>query len=137
MDIALNLNIHRIIPLKLPLIQAMLIMVGQLNSALFSILRLALPKNILDDVIDRHINRCTLQPQRYHEPLGAYFLLFLVQVQVYKTLDDFLFKPLASSSGRVDLVHLVDQVLYLYFGWLLLVDALLQLLMHHVIGETS
>ena len=60
MDITLYLNIHRIIPLELPLIQPILILVRQLNSAFLSVFSLSFPKHILDDVVDGHVDRCAL-----------------------------------------------------------------------------
>ena len=137
MNIAFYLNIHWIISLELPLVHSVLILVCQFDRHFLSVLSLTLPKYIFYDIVDWNVDRCAFQSQWYHETFCAHFLLFLVQVQVYKAFDHFLLQLFSPCSCGINLVNLIYQVLNLNFCRLLLVNTLFKLLVHHVISESS
>lgn len=136
-NVALHLDVHRIVPLELSSAQPRILIITQLHCPLLSVLSFPLPINLLYDVVNWNVNRGALQPQRSNKSLGADFLSLLVQVKIDKAFDNFLFEPFASGSRSIDFDNLVAQVFNLSLGGFLHVDAFFKLFMNHVICESS
>jgi hypothetical protein len=110
-----NLDIFILLILTFEYLLSRILIVINLYCTFLTILCSTLPKYLLYNIVNRHIHRCTSQPQRYNKALCWYFFSLFIQIQIDKALDNFLLEFFTPCPCLIDHFNLFGQVVYLVF----------------------
>lgn len=132
-----HLDVNRIILLELLHDYILLVLHYQLHPVLLEVGCGALPTHLLDQVVSGHEDSGTAEAQLDDEAFGPYPLPADVKEQVDEALDDELLQSFCTHPCLIDQADFLLELDDLMVLQLLVVDASLELFMHHNVRKPS